>query len=74
MRAILAIDSFKGCLTSAEAEEAARAAFPEGETVSIPVSDGGEGFSRIVTAMLGGTMRSVLCSDPLGRPVEASYG
>lgn len=74
MKAILAIDSFKGCLSSAQAEEAAAAAFPEGETVSIPVSDGGEGFSRIVTGMLGGTMRTARCSDPLGRSIEASYG
>ena len=75
MKAILAIDSFKGCLSSPEAEEAASSAFPSHEdTVMIPVSDGGEGFSAIMTALLGGSTRTVLCQDPLGRPVEASYG
>lgn len=45
---IVAIDSFKGCLTSAEANRAAvegiLARMPEAEVMSIPVSDGGEGW------------------------------
>lgn len=45
---IVAIDSFKGCLTSAEANRAAvegiLARMPEVEVLSIPVSDGGEGW------------------------------
>ena len=45
---IVAIDSFKGCLTSAEANRAAvegiLARMPEAEVLSIPVSDGGEGW------------------------------
>lgn len=74
MKAIIALDSFKGCLTSQQAGDAALKAFPEGEAVSIPVSDGGEGFSTVLTGMLGGKYRTVSCSDPLGRPVEATYG
>ncbi len=45
---IVAIDSFKGCLTSIEANRAAvegiLARMPEAEVMSIPVSDGGEGW------------------------------
>ena len=45
---IVAIDSFKGCLTSAEANRAAvegiLARMPEAEVLPIPVSDGGEGW------------------------------
>ena len=45
---IVAIDSFKGCLTSAEANRAAvegiLARMPEAEVLSIPVSVGGEGW------------------------------
>lgn len=45
---IVAIDSFKGCLTSAEANRAAvegiLARMPEAEVLSIPISDGGEGW------------------------------
>lgn len=74
MKAIIAIDSFKGCLTSQEANEAALAAFPNGEAVSVPISDGGEGFASIVTNMLGGIFRKVNCSDPLGRAITAEYG
>ena len=74
MKAIIALDSFKGCLTAEQAGAAALKAFPEGEAVAIPVSDGGEGFTTIMTRMLGGEYRTVKCSDPLGRKVEATYG
>ncbi len=74
MKAIIALDSFKGCLSSEQAEEAALKAFPENEAAAIPVSDGGEGFTRILTQMLGGEYRTINCSDPLGRSVEATYG
>lgn len=74
MKAIIAIDSFKGCLTSAEAGKAALKAFAEGEAEVIPVSDGGEGFSTILTESLGGSFRTVSCHDPLGRSVNARYG
>lgn len=47
---IVAIDSFKGCLASAEANRAAvegiLARMPEAEVLSIPVSDGGEGWLK----------------------------
>lgn len=75
MNAILAIDSFKGCLSSHEAERAASLAFgPDDEFILIPVSDGGEGFSRVVTEAAGGEFRSLAASDPLGRSVQAGYG
>lgn len=74
MKALIAIDSFKGCLTSMEAGEAALEAFTEGEAEIIPVSDGGEGFSTILTESLGGTFRTAVCHDPIGRPIKARYG
>ena len=74
MKAIIAIDSFKGCLTSAEAGKAALKAFADGEAEVIPVSDGGEGFSTILTESLGGSFRTVSCHDPLGRSIKARYG
>ena len=52
MKIIVAIDSFKGCMTSAEANQAVaegiRKHWPKAEVVQIPVSDGGEGW--IVTS------------------------
>lgn len=74
IKAIALIDSFKGCLTSSQAGKAAIAAFQSGEAASIPVSDGGEGFSTIMTEMLGGSFKEISCSDPLGRPIKARYG
>lgn len=74
MKAIIAMDSFKGCLTSAEAGKAALKAFADGEAEVIPVSDGGEGFSTILTESLGGSFRAVSCHDPLGRSIKARYG
>lgn len=48
MKILLAFDSFKGCLTSAEAGRAAaqgvRRALPGCEVACLPVSDGGEGL------------------------------
>ena len=47
MKVVIACDSFKGCLTSREAGEAAaegvRLAMPDAETLVVPVADGGEG-------------------------------
>ena len=48
MKVVVAIDSFKGCLTSKEANRAAaegiRTVWQDAEIVQVPVSDGGEGF------------------------------
>ena len=74
---IVAIDSFKGCLTSAEANQAASegvfAKMPEAEVVQIPVSDGGEGFLEAFQAAMGGSIVEVNVKDPLMRPIVAQY-
>lgn len=47
-KAIIAIDSFKGCLTSEEAGSAVmegiKTIFPDCETLLFPIADGGEGM------------------------------
>ena len=74
---VVAIDSFKGCLTSKEANQAAaegvRRACPDAEIVQIPVSDGGEGFLDAFYTAVGGTLVEVPVRDPLMRPVMAKY-
>lgn len=69
-RVVLAIDSFKGSATSAEAEawlrEGMLAADPDLDIVSIPVADGGEGTMDAVRAMLGGEVREVEVASPVG--------
>jgi len=74
---IVAIDSFKGCLTSAEANQAASegilARMPEAEVVQVPVSDGGEGFLEAFRAAMGGSIVKVNVKDPLMRTIVAPY-
>ena len=77
MKILVAIDSFKGCLTSQEANQAAaegvRRVRPDAEVVQIPVSDGGEGFLEAFHAAIGGEQVEVEVCDPLMRPITARY-
>jgi len=77
MKVIIAIDSFKGCLTSKEANEAAaegiRRVYPDVEIVEVPVSDGGEGYMEAFHAAIGGRLVDVVVRDPLMRPITAKY-
>lgn len=76
-KVILAIDSFKGCLRSVEANRAAaegvRSACPDAEIVEVPVSDGGEGFLEAFHAAIGGRFVTVPVMDPLMRSISARY-
>ena len=77
MKIVVAIDSFKGCMTSKEANQAAaegiRCVHPNAEIVEVPVSDGGEGFMEAFHSAIGGTLMEVTVRDPLMRPVLAKY-
>ena len=77
MKIVIAIDSFKGCLTSNEANQAAaegvKSIHPEAEVVQVPVSDGGEGFLEAFHAAIGGELIEIAVRDPLLRPVSAKY-
>jgi glycerate kinase len=68
---IVAIDSFKGCLTSAEANQAACEGIfdkmPEAEVVQVPVSDGGEGFLEAFQAAMGAPSPLTFGHIPSGR-------
>ena len=77
MKTVIAIDSFKGCLSSVEANRAAaegvRSACPDAEIVEVPVSDGGEGFLEAFHAAIGGALVTVPVMDPLMRSISARY-
>ena len=73
MTTLLALDSFKGCLTAPEAVDAAASALAGRDVRRMPLSDGGEGFAACLAGCLGGVFHTVLVHDPLGRPVEARY-
>ena len=78
MKVTVAIDSYKGSLSTFEAGEAAslgiKLAFPDCEIAVRPLADGGEGTVRAVVSGAGGALRKVSVSGPLGERVEAEYG
>ena len=79
MKVLVLIDSFKGCLSSVQAGEAARAGLLDAglrpEDIQVfPVSDGGEGFCAAVAAALPQAREvRVRACGPLGDPLETAY-
>lgn len=84
MKILVAIDSMKGCLTSAEANQAVRQGIlrrlPDAEVECVAMSDGGEGFLDAVAPLLDwqngeGSARWIEAEvrDPLMRRVRARY-
>jgi len=75
---LVAPDKFRGSLEASEVcrsvEEGIRLAYPDAEIISIPLADGGEGTTRILTEQSNGHFVTVLVHDPLGRVIEAEYG
>lgn len=78
MNILIAIDSFKGSLSSHQAAQAiAEGIHRVDHTVNIteiPVADGGEGTVDTLVSGLGGEMISCTVTGPLGTPVVARYG
>lgn len=78
MRTVIAIDSFKGSLSSIEAgtacAEGIKRAYPESENIVMPVADGGEGTVDALTMGMGGEKVKITVCGPLGNKVEAEYG
>ena len=78
MKAVVAIDSLKGSLTSLEAGEAIKKGimkvYKDAEIVIRPVADGGEGTAVALTLGMNGKLEKVNVTDPLGKEVEAEYG
>ncbi len=78
MKILIAPNTFKESLSAPEVCEAIRAGILaagfEGEIVSVPMADGGDGTMNALVASTDGEIRSVTVSDPLGRPVEAAFG
>ncbi len=78
MKFVIAIDSFKGSMTSIEAGNAARdgilKVIPDAEVVVKPVADGGEGTVDALICGLNGAKREIAVTNPLGRKIKAYYG
>lgn len=78
MKAVVAIDSFKGSLSSLEAGDAVKTgilqADPEAQVIVRPLADGGEGTVEALTIGMSGTIMTVPVTGPLGEKVNAEYG
>lgn len=75
---VLAIDSYKGCLSSKEVEtcveQELHVRFPDCKVVCFPVADGGEGLLEALAGILDMRIIHVKVHDPLMRTHDARYG
>lgn len=73
-RVLLAIDSFKGSVSSAQAEaavaEGVRRVWPDAEVRALPLADGGEGTLDAIAAC-GGELSTCDVAGPFGERVSA---
>lgn len=78
MKVVIAIDSFKGSLSSIEAGRAATCGvlrvFPFAEVFVSPLADGGEGTLDAIISAVGGKYVEATVTGPLGDKVAAKYG
>ncbi len=75
---VVAIDSFKGSLSTFEAgkaiKEAVNEVYNDSQVVISPIADGGEGtVEAIISATNGKQIKTEVC-NPLGKKIEAVYG
>lgn len=78
MKAVVAIDSLKGSLSSMEAgnaiAEGIYRADAEAKVEVRPLADGGEGTVDALVQGMNGSLRKVRVTGPLGDKVDAAYG
>jgi len=78
MKIVIAVDSFKGSLSSKEAGDAIaegiRRVDAQSSILICPLADGGEGTVEALVQGMNGSMRSIAVTGPLGTPVNCKYG
>lgn len=78
MKVVVAIDSFKGSLSSIEAGQAiaegVKRVYQNAEVVVRPLADGGEGTVEALVEGMGGIFVTKEVTGPLGEKVDAVYG
>lgn len=78
MNILVALDSFKGSLSSKQANETVKegllAGNPALKVTTVPVADGGEGTVEAMTEATGGTFHHLTVTGPLGEKVRGKYG
>ncbi len=78
MKIVIAIDSFKGSLSSRMSglavSDGIKKVFSDAEIVVRPVADGGEGTVDALIEGLGGERQTVSVTNPVGEKIGAEYG
>ncbi|WP_432205225.1 glycerate kinase family protein (plasmid) [Cetobacterium somerae] len=78
MKIVVAIDSFKGSLSSYELgqgiEAGVKVVYPEAEVIKVPIADGGEGTVDSLVEGTKGEFIKVTVNNPLMEKIEAKYG
>ena len=78
MKIVIAIDSFKGSLTSTEAGQAVmdsiQSLSPHCQTELIPIADGGEGMLSVMMNTTQGRPQSLEAHNPCMEKIAANYG
>ena len=77
MKVLIAPDSFKESLEALDVCHAIQSGFsqvfPDADYKLLPMADGGEGTSAVLSYVLGGRWKEVRVHDPLMRPITAKY-
>ncbi|MBC8619972.1 glycerate kinase [Parabacteroides faecis] len=78
MKIVIAVDSFKGCLSSSSianaVEEGIQNTLPGCEMIKVPIADGGEGTVDALVDATQGKIITIPVHNPLMQPIQASYG
>lgn len=78
MKVIIAIDSFKGSISSIKGSEAIslgiRDVYPDADIVTLPLADGGEGTVEALLHATSGQWVERLVTGPFNEKVKAKYG
>ncbi|WP_227431155.1 glycerate kinase [Psychrobacter sp. I-STPA6b] len=77
MNILIVPDSFKESLRAIEVCHAIKSGFSrvfaQANYTLLPMADGGEGTSDVLSYVLGGRWKQVMLHDPLMRPISAKY-
>lgn len=75
---LVAPSGFKESLSAEEAanciEKGVLRACPSAEVLKVPMVDGGEGFTKALVAITGGSLHELTVTGPLGEPVASHFG
>lgn len=78
MKVLIAMDSFKGSLSSIESSTAIAAGikevYPHADIEVLPLADGGEGTVEALVNATDGTLVTIPVTGPLNETVKATYG